>query len=221
MSSRHLVTALAVAIAFTPSGIGALVSLGIVLSLASCAGVAVVDSPNPLVKLNDAEILFMYKNRPVPAETLILEAMAAYQKLDDPHGLGSAHREYGDFLTSQAVVSWERAYSRHGFFDRTVTYENRSEKAKEHYTKALEYYRVAEAQELAAGKYDALTNSYYNMGWSNLALGARDEACADFDRSLQAYEENMRQNPAAHPQGSVPELLAAGKKKADCKAAAT
>ena len=91
----------------------------------------------------------MYKNRPVPAETLILEAMAAYQKLDDPHGLGSANREYGDFLTSQAVVNWERAYSRHGFFDRTVTYENRSEKAKEHYSKALEYYRVAEARRAA------------------------------------------------------------------------
>jgi tetratricopeptide (TPR) repeat protein len=192
-----------------------------VLSLSSCAGVGVVDSPNPLVKLNDAEILFMYKNRPVPAETLILEAMTAYQKLDDPHGLGSANREYGDFLRSQAVVNWERAYSRHGFFDRAVTYENRLEKAKEHYSKALEYYRVAEAQELAAGKYDALTNLYYNMGWSNLALGARDEACSDFDRSLQAFQENMRREPSAHPQGSVPELLATARSKADCKVAAT
>jgi tetratricopeptide (TPR) repeat protein len=197
-----------------------IVSLSIVLSLSSCAGVGVVDSPNPLVKLNDAEVLYMYKNRPVPAETLILEAMAAYQKLDDPHGLGSANRAYGDFLSSQAVVNWERAYSRHGFFDRTVTYENRLEKAKEHYSKALEYYRVAETQELAAGKYDALTNVYYNMAWSNLALGARDEACADYDRSLQAYNENMQQNPTAHPQSSrlgIPETIAAAKKRADCK----
>jgi tetratricopeptide (TPR) repeat protein len=202
-----------------------IVSLSIVFSLSSCAGVGVVDSSNPLTKLVDAEFLFMNKNRPVPAETLILEAMAAYQKLDDPHGLGSANREYGDFLRSQAVVNWERAYSRHGFFDRTVTYENRLEKAKEHYSKALEYYRVAETQELAAGKYDALTNLYYNMAWSNLALGARDEACVDYDRTLQAYNDNMQQNPTAHPRssplGTIPEGIAAAKKRADCKEAAT
>ena len=151
--------------------------------------------------------------------------MAAFQKLNDPHGLGSANREYGDFLTSQAVVNWKKAYSRHGFFDRTVTYENRLEKANEHYSKALEYYRVAETQELAERQYDRLTNLYYNMGWSNLALGARDDACSDFDRALQAYEENMRQDPAAHPQGSkfatIPESLVAAKNKANCRVAAT
>jgi tetratricopeptide (TPR) repeat protein len=200
-------------------------SLGVALLVSSCAGVGVVDSSNPLTKLNDAEYLFMNKNRPVPAETMILEAMAAYQKRDDPHGLGNSNREYGDFLTSQAVVNWERAYSRHGFFDRSVTYENRLEKAKEHYTKALEYYRLAETQELSAGKFDALTNVYYNMGWSNLALGSKVEACADFDRALQAYNDNMQQNPTAHPQGSklgtIPETLAAAKKRADCSVAAT
>jgi tetratricopeptide (TPR) repeat protein len=195
------------------------IALGAVI-LCSCAGVGIVASPDPLVKLNDAEYLFTHQNRPVPAESLILEAMAIYQKRDDPHGLGNANREYADFLKSQAVINWERAYSRNGFFDQSVTFDNRLEKASEHYTKALEYYRVAETREIAAGGYDHLTNVYYNMGWSHLALGEKEEACTDFDRALQAYSENMRRNPAAHPQGSkvgtVPETVAAAKKRAGC-----
>jgi len=197
--------------------------LAIALSLvflSSCAGVGIVASSDPLVKLNDAEYLFMHQNRPVPAESLILEAMAIYQKRDEPHGLGSANREYGDFLRSQAVVNWERAYSRNGFFDRSVTFDNRLEKAAEHYTKALEYYRVAEVREIAAGEYDHLTNTYFNMGLSNAALDEKRQACVDFDRSLQAYEENMRRNPGAQPQGSnagdVPHTIAAAKKRTGC-----
>jgi tetratricopeptide (TPR) repeat protein len=202
-----------------------IVSLSIVFSLSSCAGVGVVDSTDPLVKLNDAEFLFMNKNRPVPPETLILEATAIYQKRDDPHGLGNANRAYGDFLRSQAVVNWQAAYRRNGFFDRSVTYDHRLEKALEHYTKALEYYRLAETQELAAGKYDALTNVYYNMALSKFALGAQAEACVDYDRALQAYNDNMQRNSTAHPHGTnlgtVPETIAAAKKRADCKEAAT
>jgi tetratricopeptide (TPR) repeat protein len=189
-------------------------------SLAACAGVGVVDSPDPLVKLNDAAYLFQKENRPVPAQTLIQEAIVIYEKRDDPHGLGNANREYGDFLRSAAVFNWRDAYRRNGFLDRSVTYDNRLEKASARYTKALEYYRLAEAQEMAAGEYDALTNVYYNMALSNFALGARDEACSDYDRALQAYNNNMQRNPIAHPHGSqagtVPESIAAAKKGADC-----
>jgi tetratricopeptide (TPR) repeat protein len=204
---------------------GLIVSLSVVFSLSSCAGVGVVDSSDPLLKLNDAAYLFGRENRPVPAETLILEAIATYQKRDDPHGSGNANREYADFLRSQAVVNWQTAYRRNGFFDRSVTYDNRLEKASEHYAKALEYYRLAETKELAAGKYDALTNVYYNMALSKFALGARDEACMYYARALQAYNDNMQQNPTANPHGTqagtVPESLAAAKKGADCKEATT
>lgn len=195
------------------------IALGVVF-LSSCAGVGIVASPDPLVKLNDAEYLFTHQNRPVPAESLILEAMAIYQKRDDTHGLGNANREYGDFLKSQAVINWERAYSRNGFFDRSVTFYNRLEKASEHYSKALEYYRVAETREIAAGEYDHLTNVYFNMGLSHWALGETTQACDDYDRALHAYEENMRRNPAAQPQGSnagnVSQTLASAKKRTGC-----
>jgi tetratricopeptide (TPR) repeat protein len=196
-------------------------SLSIVFSLVACAGIGVVDSPDPLVKLNDAEYLFEKENRPVPAETLIVEATVIYQKRNDPHGLGNANRAYGDFLRSAAVFNWRAAYRHGGFSDPSITYDNRLEKASEYYTKALAYYRLAETQELAAGKYDALTNVYYNMALSNFALGAQKDACVDYDRALQAYNDNMQRNPTAHPHGSpagtVPESIAAAKKGADCK----
>jgi tetratricopeptide (TPR) repeat protein len=197
------------------------VSLSIMFSFVGCAGIGVVDSPDPLVKLNDAAYLFEKENRPVPAQTLIVEATEIYQKRNDPHGLGNANREYGDFLRSAAVFNWRAAYSHGGFSDPSITYDNRLEKASVYYSKALAYYRLAETQELAAGKYDSLTNVYYNMALSNFALGAQKEACADYDRALQAYKDNMQRNPTAHPQGTqagtVPESIAAAKKGADCK----
>jgi tetratricopeptide (TPR) repeat protein len=197
------------------------VSLSIMFSFVGCAGVGVVDSPDPLVKLNNAAYLFEKENRPVPAETLIVQATEIYQKRNDPHGLGNANREYADFLRSAAVFNWRAAYSHGGFSDPSITYDNRLEKASEYYTKALAYYRLAETQELAAGKYDALTNVYYNMALSKFAVGAPREACGDYDRALQAYDENMQRNPTAHPRGTqagtVPESIAAAKKRADCK----
>jgi tetratricopeptide (TPR) repeat protein len=191
--------------------------------LSGCAGVGIVSTSDPGVKLDDAVVLFQKKNRPLPAEELIQEALVIYQERDDRHGLGNAHREYGDLLRSPAVVNWEPAYRKSGsFLDKSITFDNRLAKASEQYSIALENYRRAEQQELAASKYDALTNVYYNMAWSNLALGARDEACTDFDRSLQAYNENMRGNPTAHPYGardsrSLPDTLALAKQQAGCR----
>jgi hypothetical protein len=66
---------------------------------------------------------------------------------------------------------------------------------------------------------------YYNMALSHFALGARSEACADYDRALQAYNDNMQRNPTARPHGSqagtVPESIAAAKKGAVCQEEAT
>jgi tetratricopeptide (TPR) repeat protein len=191
--------------------------------LSGCAGVGIVSASDPGTKLNDAEVLFQRKNRPVPAEKLIQEALVIYQERADPHGLGNAHREYGDLLKSPAVANWEPSYRKSGgFLDKSITFDNRLTKASEHYSIALEYYRRAEQRELAASRYDALTNVYYNMAWSNLALGAQDEACADFEKSLQAYNENMRRNPTAHPNGAhnlgaLSDTLALAKQQAGCR----
>src|SRR5262249_9377331 len=137
----------------------------------ACTAVGVVSSSDPLTKLNDAQVLFSQKNRPVPAERLIQEALDIYQREGDAHGLGIAYREYGDLLESAAVKDWEPQYQRSGFLDKSITFNNRLSKASEFYRTALEHLEQAAQQSQSAGRYDELTNVFYNMAWTHLALG--------------------------------------------------
>jgi len=194
----------------------------LVLSLlAGCAGVGVFASSDPHTKLNDAEYLFMQEDRPLIAERLIREAMVIYQEQDDPHGLGHAHREYADLLLSPSVTGkWQKYYREHGFQDRSVTFENRREKASEYYSKALEYYARAESKLRKANRFDALTNVYFNMGWSAYRLDDRAKSCAFYEKALEAYNETIKRNPDAKPYpptGSVPGLIESQKKRVGCE----
>jgi len=190
--------------------------------LTACTGVGIIATDNPLTKLNDAEVLFEQKDRPLPAERLIQEAISIYQRNDDTHGLGNAYREYADFLKSPAVARHEAHYRQTGFIDKSITFDNRLEKANEFYRRALEYYSRAAAELKQSGPYDALTNVYFNMAWVHLALGQHDQACDDFDRTLQAYEENVRRNPSAKQNfpaqfASLPESLASARQQTGCR----
>jgi tetratricopeptide (TPR) repeat protein len=195
---------------------------GIVLT--GCAGFGIVATSDPLAKLRDAEDLYARQYRPLPAERLIREAMAIYEERDDPHGLGHAHRNYGDFLGSAAVLKWEALYRRDGFLDKTISFDNRKTKALEHYSKALEYYRRAEKQHQQAQKYDALTNVYYSMAWSHFMLDENDKACFYYDQALGAYHENIRRNPNAKPfvpsgYRSISDLIESAKRRTGCQSA--
>lgn len=187
--------------------------------LTGCAGVGIVETSDPLTKLNDAEYLFMREDRPLPAERLIREAIAIYQERNDSLGLGNAYRDYGDLLSSPAVMKWEVVYRRDGFLDKSVRYDNRDVKAAEDYKKALGYYRSAEQKFQASARYDALTNVYINMAWSYEGLNNSVKACGYYDRALDAYNENIRRNPGAKPyspSGTVPEFINSMKKRAHC-----
>jgi tetratricopeptide (TPR) repeat protein len=189
------------------------------LLLNGCAAFGVVASSDPLTKLGQAENLFMKQDRPLPAEKLIREAIETYQERDDPHGLGTAHVYYGDLLTSRAVANWEIIYRRDGFQDKSVTFDNRLAKASEHYSQALDYFERAAQQHRDAGRYDALTNVYFSMGWSNYMLNQREKACGFYEQTLEAYAENIRRNPTAKPyspSGSVPDFVAREKRRAGC-----
>jgi tetratricopeptide (TPR) repeat protein len=180
-----------------------------------------VATDDPLRKLNDAESLFMQQGRPIPAERLIREAMAIYEQRADPHGLGHANREYGDFLRSPAVLKWEKVYRRDGFQDKSITFDNRLEKASEFYRKAIAHYQRAEQQHQQAGKYDDLTNIYFNAAWSHLQVGERETACGYYDKTIPAYEENIRRNPGVKPYTppggrSLAEFIAEAKRQAGC-----
>jgi tetratricopeptide (TPR) repeat protein len=164
----------------------------------------------------------MREDRPMPAERLIREAIDIYKERNDPHGLGNAYRDYGDLLRSPAVAKHEIAYRRDGFQDRSVTFDNRFSKASEFTSKALEYYRLAEKQDRESAKFDALTNVYFNMAWCYYTLDDREKACGFYDRTLEAYTENIRRNPTAKPNvpsgfGSVADVVASEKQRAACK----
>ncbi len=186
-----------------------------------CAGVGVVSTSDPLAKLNDAEDLYVRQDRPLIAERLIREAMSTYRAREDQHGLGNSYREYGDLLASPSVSGkWQKYYQDNGFLDRSVTYENRMEKALEYYTKALEYYSLAISELQNGNHYDSLTNVYYNMAYSYYKLDDRLNACHFYGKTLEAYSENIKRNPTARPNssvGTVVELVAAKKKLAGCE----
>jgi tetratricopeptide (TPR) repeat protein len=189
--------------------------------ITGCAGFGIVATPDPLDKLNDAEDLFARQARPLPAEQLIREAMTIYEERNDAHGLGHANREYGDLLRSPSMYKWETVYRRDGFRDRSITFDNRDEKAREFYQKALIYYERAAEQHKRAGKYDSLTNVYLNMAWSNNQLAQREKACSFFDQSVEAYNENLRSNPGARPilpagTSSYAEYIESRKRYAGC-----
>jgi len=125
-------------------------------------------------------------------------------------------------LRSPAIVKWATVYRRDGFQDKSITFDNRFEKASEFYRKALTHYQSAEQQHREAGKYDALTNVYFNMAWSHYRLDERDKACGDYDRAVGAYNENIRRNPSAKPYipegtGSVSEFIETTKRRSGCR----
>ena len=195
-------------------------ALSAIVLLGGCAGTAVESNGDPLTKLNDAELLFRQQDQPVLAEKLIRQAMDIYAQRDDAHGLGNAYREYADLLRSDAFsAKWANYFREHGFQDRTVTVENRMAKSSEYYTRAIRYYSRAEAQLRGERKFGALTNVYFNMATSYYQLQDTQKACEYFDRTIDAYKENIRLNPNAKPYsptGSVPGLVDSLKKKADC-----
>ena len=167
--------------------------------LAGCAGVGVMATSDPVVKLNDANYLYTQKNRPLIAERLIWEAMEIFREKQDFHWLGNAHREYADLLLSPSVVRWRTAYSKYGFRDRTITFEGRFEKAKEYYSQARRFYWRAEPSLKADEIYDALTNLYYNMAYVSFQLDEMELSCGFLKKTLDAYANNIAKNPDAEP----------------------
>ena len=167
--------------------------------LVGCAGIGVVETSDPMEKLNDAHYLYTYQYRALIAERLIWEAMEIFREKQDFHGLGHAHREYADLLTSASMGRWEKVLREDGFRDPTVTYDNRLQKAKEYYARAMELYRRAEPSLVADKTYDGLTNLYYNMSWASFQIGETEEACGFVEKSLDAYAQNIAQNPDAKP----------------------
>jgi tetratricopeptide (TPR) repeat protein len=177
--------------------------------LSACTFLGIVVTSNPDKKLQDAQELQNY-GRPHMAEYQIMKAMDIYQRDNDVRGLGNAYRMYAELIESP----------RYGFVNKSITVDNRFAKAKEFSEKALENYKIV-VKMYGEGRYDVLTNIYHSLAVANLALDQRNEACTDFDLALEAYNQNMKQNPSAKPNyphaySSLPDALADMKRRAGC-----
>ncbi len=193
----------------------------VLMFLNGCAGVGVAQADDPLTKLNQAEALYTQQDRPLIAERLIFEAIDLYQQRGDSHGLGLAHRAYADLLRSQAVTGkWALYYQKNGFYDKVTTFDSRIEKSTEYYIKALGYFSNAESKLKDEKRFDALTNLYFNMAFTNTMLNQKNEACSFYEKATAAYFGNIRLNPSTKPignsSGSVPELIQMKKKQIGC-----
>lgn len=182
--------------------------------LQACAGVGIVASSDPQVKLNDARHLFTFQDRPLPAERLIREAIEICEKNADQDCLAEAYLAYGYFFRSDAVQSWEKVYRRDGFLDRTVSFDDRFEKSKEYIEKAKPLIEKSKA-------YDVQTNAYLNFGAEYERQGKQSEACDMYAKSLVANKKNLETNPKANvvlPKGysTYADYLATHQKRAGC-----
>lgn len=158
-----------------------------------CAGIGVIDSSDPAVKLRQAASLYDQKDRPLPAERLIREAIDIYQKEGNQLGLAEAYTEYGFFFRSHSLEGkWGTYYYEHGFLDKTVTYGTR-------YQASIDYFKQARAIFLANQQFDAVTNVDLNMGFTYMLMGDKRSGCNAFDQSFDSMREAMRRDPSFHP----------------------
>lgn len=187
-----------------------------ILSLIGCAGVGVVSSSDPKVKLSDATSLFDQQDRPLIAEQLIREAIGICEKSADKSCLADSYRTYGFFFRSRSVSgNSSKYYQEHGFLDKSATFDTRYAKSIEYFKKSREIYAHLE-------KYDALTNVDLNMGFSYELMGEKKLACQAFDASAADNRENLHRNPNANvalPKGvtSFEEFMAPHRKRAGCE----
>jgi tetratricopeptide (TPR) repeat protein len=181
-----------------------------------CAGVGVVSSSDPKVKLSDALNLLEQQDRPLLAEALIREAIEICEKNSDPSCLADSYKDYGYFFRSRSVSGKSSTYyQEHGFLDKSATFDTRYAKSVEYYKKSREIYARLE-------KYDAMTNVDLNIGFSYELMGDKKRACQAFDASSADNRENIQRNPDAHialPKGvaSFDEYLVPHRKRAGCQ----
>ena len=133
---------------------------------------------------------FDYAGRPLPADKLIVEAIAQYRASDNQLGLAEGYRVYGLFFRSKAVSepAYQKAYTERGFLDPSAAWENR-------YATSLEYFGKSAAILKSIDRLDLLSNVYFHMGDDYVLMHDVTNACAEFDQSLETHAEFMQRHP--------------------------
>ncbi len=194
-----------------------IIGLVAIICLQGCAGVGVIQSSDPEVKISDAKHLMRYPNpnRPLIAERLIRETITICNNSKSEKCLGNAYNAYGWFFQEESVSRYTHVYKKQGFLHPTATYETR-------YKMAEEYFRKAEGIQKDTLQHDKLTNTYFGLGvLYSYYLLKPELACAAYSKSEKAYLRNIESNPQANvtlPEGysTYSDFLAPEKEKAGC-----
>lgn len=152
-----------------------------IVSLSGCAALLGPTTDNAAKNLLTAEALLSNKEAdPVKVERLIREAIDIYGKKNDQFGLAEAYRQYGLFFRSIAVSTAADHYRENGFLDKTVRFEDR-------YQKAIEHFAMSRDLLTDLGRYDSLSGVYVSLAKTYDLTNRRDEACDAFYKSLESY----------------------------------
>lgn len=183
------------------------------LGLAGCAAMGVVATSDPMKELGNAVGLFDH-GRPLPAERMIIDALARCEKANNAVCDGEAYRVYGLFFQSAAVTEYVYFYQEHGFLDKSVTWDTR-------YEASILYFRKAAVIAQETDHYDVVSNIDYHIGRDFEYMHDTASACAEFDQSSNAHEEFQRKNPRAtvrlvEGHGSFGDTIAEIKRKIGC-----
>jgi hypothetical protein len=159
------------------------------LGVSACAAMGVVATSDPKKELSDAVDLLGH-DRPLPAERMIVDALAQCEKTDDAVCVGEAYRVYGLFFQSASVTQYKVQYQKYGFLDKSATWDTR-------YQASILYFRKAGVIAQHTDHYDLLSNIHYRISRDFSYMHDTDSACMELAQSSDAHEEFHRRNPSA------------------------
>jgi tetratricopeptide (TPR) repeat protein len=158
------------------------------ISLAGCAAALVPYTSDPKQKISDAYWLFDDKQRALPAQKLILEAIEIYEKDGNKSGLAEAYVAYAVFLRSYAVDKYSEHYKETGFNNGNISFKDRYKGSIEYFKKSRDIYEDKQ-------EYDNLTNIYLHMGFTYLTNNNVPKGCEMFIKSLDMNKLFMSKKP--------------------------
>jgi tetratricopeptide (TPR) repeat protein len=158
-------------------------SLSIVLLLivlAGCSAALVPYTSDPSKKLDQAYAL-MDAGRPLPAENLIDDALAIYQKEANELGMAEAYHTYANLYMSDIYYTFPRV----------------SERRVKTKAQAVDYFQKALVLYEKHNDYIGATKCLYGMGHVYEMVGNRTDACKSYSESLATYNKAVERDPSA------------------------
>lgn len=185
------------------------VALAALMALAACAGVGIVDSNDPNVKVAQAEQLTSV-GRAAQARRQLDEAIPLFEAKNDKAGLAEAYRQYG-FLArvggaQEGVMSIRQP---------VTAYSSENLALSDQYLhKSVTLFADADRLDMASNVYIQLSNNAYFRKETK-------EACAYLDNSSAAHRQWQVKNPGKAielPRGmkTFDDLIALMKKDTGC-----